>query len=234
MYHIYCDFDATVTMNDVWDNLFKHFGDPHAFKVWEKFNTGEYTAAQCITEACTTVEGADAEAMNNLFIGEPLRPGFIEFVQFCRDQNITITIVSDGFSIYIRSIFSHHGIDLPYYTNTVELTEQGILTAEFPHARESCRFCGACKCGSILTTSADEDTVVYIGDGYSDHCPVEISDIVFARSMLSHFCEKSGIPYHPFHDFFQIQEILKKYLRERPKYKRLEATKKRNELYKTE
>src|SRR5438309_1562250 len=124
-------------MNDVWDNLFKQFGDPHAFKVWEKFNTGEYTAAQCIAEACTTVEGSDATAMDNSFTSEPLRPGFVEFIEFCRTQNIKITIVSDGFSIYIRSIFSHHGIDLPYFTNTVELTERGMLTAEFPHARES-------------------------------------------------------------------------------------------------
>ena len=234
MYHIYCDFDATVTVNDIWDKLFKEFGDPYAFKVWEKFNTGEYTAAQCIAEACATVEGADAEEMNAMFTGEPLRPGFLEFVKFCKSQNIKLTIVSDGFSIYIRSIFTHHGIDLPYYTNAVELTGSGTLSAEFPHARESCRFCGACKCGTILTTSGDEDTIVYIGDGYSDHCPVEISDVVFARDMLTRFCSKQGIPHHPFEDFFQIEDILKKYLVERPKYKRLEATKERKDLYKIE
>jgi len=221
-------------MNDIWDTLFKNFGDPMAFKVWEKFNTGEYTAAQCITEACTTVKNADPEAMKALFIQEPLRPGFIEFTEFCRSNQIPLTIVSDGFSNYIRQIFEHHGINIPFYTNTVELTEDGSFLVEFPHARESCRFCGACKCGTILTTSADEDTVVYIGDGYSDHCPVEISDVVFARSMLSHFCEKNGIPYHPFDDFFQIQEILRKYLLERPKYKRLEGSKKRKDLYKIE
>jgi len=221
-------------MHDVWDSLFKQFGKPSAFEVWEKFNTGEYTAAQCIAEACTTVEGADAETMRALFRAEALRPGFLEFVKFCSEKRIKLTIVSDGFSIYIREIFTHHSIDLPYFTNTVELTEAGKLSAEFPYSRESCRFCGACKCAAIIGSSADNDTIVYIGDGYSDHCPVEISDIVFARSMLTHFCEKQNIPYHPFHDFFQVQDILKKYLIERPKYKRLEAKKKRNEKYKIE
>jgi 2-hydroxy-3-keto-5-methylthiopentenyl-1-phosphate phosphatase len=234
VYHIYCDFDATVTINDVWDKLFKQFGDPHAFTVWEKFNTAEYTAAQCIAEACATVDDADAEAMNTMFIAEPLRPGFLEFIKFCKAQNIRLTIVSDGFSIYIRSIFTHHRIDIPFYTNSVEITKSGNLTAEFPFARESCRFCGACKCGTIITTSGDDDTIVYIGDGYSDHCPVEISDVVFARDMLTRFCSKQGIPYHPFEDFFQVQEILKKYLVERPKYKRSEAMKKRKNLYKME
>jgi 2,3-diketo-5-methylthio-1-phosphopentane phosphatase len=231
LYHIYCDFDATITVNDIWDKLFKEFGDPYAFKVWEKFNSGEYTAAQCITEACSTVQGADQAAMKAMFMAEPLRPGFIEFVKFCKSANIPLTVVSDGFSIYIREIFSHQGIDLPYFTNRVELDELGNLKAEFPYARESCRSCGACKCGTIMTSSGDEDTIVYIGDGYSDHCPVEISDVVFARDMLTRFCSKHGIPHHPFEDFFQIEEILKKYFIERPKYKRLEATKKRTKLY---
>jgi 2-hydroxy-3-keto-5-methylthiopentenyl-1-phosphate phosphatase len=234
MYHIYCDFDATVTIEDTWDKLFKQFGDPYAFKVWGKFNTGEYTAAQCITEACATVKDADKEAMNAMFVAQPLRRGFVEFVDFCKEQKLPLTIVSDGFSIYIREIFLHHGIDIPYFANKVELTDTGNLSVEFPHARESCRFCGACKCGTILTTSADEDTIVYIGDGYSDHCPVEISDVVFARDMLTRFCSKQGIPHHPFEDFFQVQDILKKHLVERPKYKRLEATKKRKDLYKIE
>jgi len=234
MYHIYCDFDATVTLNDVWDNLFKRFGDPYAFKVWEKFNTKEYTAAQCIAEACNTVQGAKPEEMNAMFESEPLRPGFTDFVEFCTSANIKVTIVSDGFSLYIDPILKHHRLDIPYYANNVELTSAGTLSVEFRHARESCRFCGACKCGTIMTTSADEDTIVYIGDGYSDHCPVEISDVVFARDMLSRFCSKQGIPYHPFEDFYQVKDILKNYLSDRPKYKRPQATKNRNLLYKTE
>jgi 2,3-diketo-5-methylthio-1-phosphopentane phosphatase len=231
MYHVYCDFDATITVNDIWDKLFKKFGDPHAFKVWEKFNTGEYSAEQCIEEACATVKNADAEVMKAMFINEPLRDGFLEFVKFCSETGLKLTIVSDGFSLYIRLILAHYGIDIPYYANNVELTDAGTLSVEFRHSRESCRFCGACKCGSIVTTSGDEDTIVYIGDGYSDHCPVDISDVVFARDMLTRFCSKQGIPHHPFENFFQVRDILKNYLAERPKYKRLEATKNRKRLY---
>jgi 2-hydroxy-3-keto-5-methylthiopentenyl-1-phosphate phosphatase len=39
MYKVYCDFDATVTVNDVWDVLFKRFGTPEANAIWQKFNT---------------------------------------------------------------------------------------------------------------------------------------------------------------------------------------------------
>ena len=234
MYHIYCDFDATITVNDVWDRLFKEFGDPSAFTVWQRFNTGEYSAAQCIAEACATVKNARKEEMDDFFTAEPIRPGFVEFVKFCADSNIRLTIVSDGFSAYIRPILSHNALQIPFYANSVEVNEQGTLDVEFTMLRESCRRCGACKCGTISTTSADEDTIVYVGDGYSDHCPVEISDVVFARDMLKSFCSTNGIPHHPFEDFFTVREILQNYLLDRPKYKRPQAVRNRTDLYKIE
>jgi 2,3-diketo-5-methylthio-1-phosphopentane phosphatase len=231
MYHVYCDFDATVTINDVWDVLFKQFGDPNAFTVWQKFNTREYTAAQCIAEACATVQNGNLDEMLTVFRSQPIRPGFAEFIEFCKEMNIALTIVSDGFSLYIRPILEHNGFDIPYHANTVELQADGTLSVEFTNGREACWRCGACKCSAITTTSADEDTIVYIGDGYSDHCPVEISDVVFARDMLRSFCSKHGIPYHPFEDFFTVKDILQTYLSERPKYKRKETEKSRKKLY---
>ncbi|MBS1904518.1 MAG: MtnX-like HAD-IB family phosphatase [Bacteroidetes bacterium] len=234
MYRIYCDFDATVTVNDVWDSLFRTFGKPNAFTVWQKLNTGEYTAAQCIAEACATVENGDPAIFAEMFGAQPLREGFLEFVHFCRQQGIEIRIVSDGFSMYIRPILERNGLDIPFYANTVELTDSGTLSVAFDNGRESCWRCGACKCGAIATTSADEDTIVYIGDGYSDVCPIDIADVVFARDMLRGFCGRKGIPYHPFEDFHTVTEILKTYLVERPKYKRKEAEKNRRKLYVTE
>ncbi|MEI8135499.1 MAG: hypothetical protein WCH46_10590 [bacterium] len=144
MYKIYCDFDATVTVNDVWDKLFKEFGDPYAFKVWEKFNTGEFTAAQCIAAACETVQAADPLMLEKMFLAEPIRPGFIQFIEFCKLKSLPISIVSDGFSMYIRTMFAHNLIDLPYYANTVEVNNLGRLDATFPLMRESWRYSAAC------------------------------------------------------------------------------------------
>jgi 2-hydroxy-3-keto-5-methylthiopentenyl-1-phosphate phosphatase len=230
MYKVYCDFDATVTVNDVWDVLFKRFGTPEANAIWQKFNTRELTAAECIRFACSTVKNADKEEALLLFLSQPLRPGFLEFYEFCRSKEIEITIVSDGFSAYIRPIFEKYGISLPYYANDVEVTDEGTLSVELKNSRESCWRCGACKCGAIVTTSADTDTIVYIGDGYSDHCPVEIADIVFARDMLASFCSRHSIAHHEFEDFYTIQTQLEKYMVERPKYKRDTAHKNRQKL----
>jgi len=234
VYRIYCDFDATVTVNDIWDVLFRNLARPEAFTVWEKFNTREYTAAQCIAEACSTVEGADESVLRPLFEAEPLRNGFLDFYQYCKAENLPLTIVSDGFSCYIRPILAKNEIDTKFFANTIEVNEAGGLSVEFTHGRESCRHCGACKCAAIDLTSDENDTIVYIGDGYSDVCPVKIADIVFARDMLCKMCERDGVPYHPFQDFYQVKAILENYRKERPKYKRDTARKVRRDLYKVE
>jgi 2-hydroxy-3-keto-5-methylthiopentenyl-1-phosphate phosphatase len=234
VYRIYCDFDATVTVNDIWDVLFRNLAKPEAFRVWEKFNTGEYTAAQCIQEACDTVQGADEEILRPLFEAEPLRSGFLEFYEYCKAEGLPLTIVSDGFSCYIRPILAKNNIDTEFFANTIEVNEAGGLSVDFTHGRESCRHCGACKCAAIDLTSDENDTIVYIGDGYSDVCPVKIADIVFARDMLCRMCERDSVPYHPFHDFHQVRAILEKYRKERPKYKRDTARKVRRDLYKVE
>jgi 2-hydroxy-3-keto-5-methylthiopentenyl-1-phosphate phosphatase len=37
----------------------------------------------------------------------------------------------------------------------------------------------------------------------------EQADVVFARDSLARHCDRSGIPFTPFEDFFQVLEALK-------------------------
>ncbi len=231
MYKVYCDFDETVTQRDVGLQILQRFGTPLATEVWADLENGSESAAECYRIACGTVEHADRSAFEKLIDEQHLRPGFLEFVQFCKECAIEVHIVSDGLSAYIRRILEKHGLGhLPVWTNKVELLEDGSLSVEFPNEREGCRRCASCKCARLLTSSADEDTIVYVGDGYSDHCPVRMADVVFARATLLRQCGELGIPHHPFSDFHEVQAILQNYLRDRPKYRREQAHRRRNEL----
>ena len=231
MYKVYCDFDETVAEQDVGQQILEHFGTPMALEVWKDFDKGIRNAAECLRISCSTVEGVTKEKFNNLVDSQNLRAGFVEFVTFCEARSIELHIVSDGLSSYIKRILERYGLGhLPIWTNDIELTESGSLSVEFRHQREGCTRCASCKCALLLTTSSDEDTVIYIGDGYSDHCPVHMADVVFARSVLLRQCTEQGIPYHPFNDFHEIREITENYLRDRPKYRREQAHRRRKEL----
>lgn len=230
-YKVYCDFDETVTVRDVGLQLLSRFGTPLATEIWKDLEAGTKSAAECYRIACGTVKNMTHEAFEMLVEEQQLREGFLEFVTFCKQNQIEINIVSDGLSLYIERILEKYGLShLPIWTNDVRLTPNGTLDLRLTNEREGCRRCSSCKCARLLTTSADEDTVVYCGDGYSDHCPVRMADVVFARSTLLRQCGELGIPHHPFEDFHQVQKILSNYLKERPKYRREQAHHRRKEL----
>jgi 2-hydroxy-3-keto-5-methylthiopentenyl-1-phosphate phosphatase len=235
MYKVYCDFDETITVRDVGSQILAQYGTEAAFDIWSDFDSGKKSAAECLQIACDSVSGMNAEGFTRIVEAQQLKPGFTEFAEFCRTNSIELHIDSDGFSCYIREILAHNGLaHIPFWTNSIELREDGTLSHEFPNQREGCDRCASCKCSLLLTTSDDSDTIVYIGDGYSDWCPAMMADVVFACRDLKRQCGELGIPHHPFDDFFEVQAILSNYLKERPKYRREQAHRRRKELIITE
>ncbi len=231
MYKIYCDFDETVSTRDVGSQILARFGTPKAFEIWKEFDSGSMSAAECLRVACETVTDIDEVVLMAIYAAQTLKPGFVEFANYCQAEQLDLRITSDGFSCYIRPILARHGLaHLPIWTNEIEKTDSGGLSMVLPHQREGCDRCASCKCAGILTTSDDADTIVYVGDGYSDWCPAQMADVVFACRDLKRQCGELGIPHHPFEDFTEVQAILENYLRDRPKYRREQAHRKRKEL----
>ncbi|MDP4199041.1 MAG: MtnX-like HAD-IB family phosphatase [Bacteroidota bacterium] len=230
MYKVYSDFDETITTRDVGSQILARFGTPAAFEVWREFDRGEKTAAECLRIACATMTGANPEHVMALVAEQHLRDGFREFVAFCSAQSVDLRITSDGFSFYIDSILAQHRLPIPVWTNKIDCNEDGTLAVTFQNQREGCPRCASCKCAGLLTTSDDADTIVYIGDGYSDWCPALMADVVFATRDLKRQCGEHGIPHHPFEDFHEVKAILSTYLKERPKYRREQAHRRRKEL----
>jgi len=231
VYKVFCDFDETVTMRDVGTEILTRFGTPVAFDIWKEFDAGRKSPAECLRIACETVTNTSAEDMRALIEGQAIRSGFVEFTRFCNEGSIELRIVSDGFSIYIAQILEKYSLGhIPVWTNTIELNSQGRFDVSFDHEREGCSHCASCKCAGVINSSDDTDTIVYVGDGYSDWCPSMMADVVFARRDLKRHCGELGIPHHPFEDFHEVQAILQNYLAERPKYRREQAHRRRKEL----
>src|SRR5437667_4307016 len=178
MYKVYCDFDETITVKDVGSQILERFGTPAAFEVWKDFDSGKKSAKECLEIACASVSGLHSNDASEIYAAQNLKSGFVEFSKFCNICGIELRIASDGFSCYINGILANTALShIPVWTNTIEIAENGSLSAQFPNQREGCDRCASCKCALLLTTSDDADTVVYIGDGYSDWCPAMMADV---------------------------------------------------------
>jgi 2-hydroxy-3-keto-5-methylthiopentenyl-1-phosphate phosphatase len=55
-----------------------------------------------------------------------------------------------------------------------------------------------------------DETVVFIGDGYSDMCVSGYADVVFAKNQLLSYCKSSQIPCISYNAFSDILDWYRK------------------------
>ena len=83
----------------------------------------------------------------------------------------------------------------------------------------------------MLNASADEDIIVYIGDGFSDRCPVRYADFVFAKRQLIKHCQGQNITYFEFDHFDDVQAKMEEIIQRKRIRHRQEAAMARREVF---
>lgn len=234
MISVFVDFDGTITKFDIGDALFMDFGqfEPwHSLLVEGKLKIRDYWHKL----AENLDPGLTKETFAKYAIKHEIDAYFIKFADYCRNSGINISIVSDGFDIYIEPILKHYGLEwIPFSANKLRIAD-GKYIPEFPGASESCNcLCASCKRNAVLANFASEDVYVFIGDGYSDYCAAEHCDIVFAKRHLAAYCNSNRIPHYTYSSFFDVYRILKKLLETGKFSKRHQAFLKRKKAFEIE
>ena len=234
MLSIFSDFDDTISIGDIGNKLFIHFGEFD--KYISEFALGRITVRELNILLCASIPTKTTiEEIEDFALEQDIDPYFLPFVNFCQNNNYKLHIVSDGYGIYINQILKKYNLDfLPKYHNELIKTTSGFVPV-FYGASESCNCSTAsCKRNVILNNSTEEDIMVYIGDGTTDFCAAEHCDIIFAKSDLANYCRKNKIPYHHFKTFFDVQRILQSLLQTKKIKQRNQSFLKRKSAFEAE
>lgn len=210
---IFTDFDGTITKRDIGDELFKKFSEfePHHSQLL----SGELSIYDYWHIVCSKIsDNIGFEDISSFAVEEEIDHYFLVFAEYCYSVSLPLTIISDGFDAYIKPITQKHGLqNIPLFCNKLIKQKNGKYEPQFPLASESCNcMCASCKRNAILTNTDIDDIIIYIGDGISDRCVAEHSDVVFAKKNLAAYCNEKRIPHYPFKSFFDVIQILKKLL----------------------
>jgi 2-hydroxy-3-keto-5-methylthiopentenyl-1-phosphate phosphatase len=222
MIRIFTDFDGTITLNDVGDAMFERFGGARSVEAVRLYREGRLTAAECFIEECDACGEVDLNELNAFLDAQPVDLSFLEFVRFYRSEGIACYVVSDGMDYYIRRILDRCGAgDVPIFSNVLSLepatTEGRVrLQPHFPYRDEVCDRCACCKRNHLLSMSGDDDVIVYVGEGYSDRCPVRFADCVFAKDELLRHCNEENISYHEYRTFEDVTLRLRRLMTAKP------------------
>ncbi len=230
---VFVDFDGTITKRDVGNAFFRRFGnEAESIKAVARWKNDGLSGKELMKKEAEFVSVTRDIALE--FVREfDIDDTFKAFADFCSENRIEMTILSDGLDFYIEEVLARNGLsEIPFYSNIARF-DTGKLDIEFPY-ESSCPKCANCKGHQILMRTGIDDLIVYIGNGFSDRCAVDYADMVFAKDELLKYCEENNITYYPFSTF---EEVLSKFRRifESGRFrKRHRAELKRREAYLSE
>lgn len=201
----FVDFDGTVSRDDVCATMVQRF----AREGWEELNR-LWEEGILSTEECAgrTLELMDVEPqeLEGFFKSIEIDETFLPFVKWTEKQSLPLYILSDGYDNYIKEILNRYGLNIRYFANHLEYRQGWSI--ECWHADKECTKCGVCKTDLIDELLEPGYIRVYIGDGYSDICPAEHCDLLFAKKHLARLCQDKGIPFYRYEGFDDVQRII--------------------------
>ncbi|MCX7515258.1 MtnX-like HAD-IB family phosphatase [Rhodanobacter denitrificans] len=206
---ILCDFDGTVSVEDVIDSLLDRYGRPGWEQLEEAWRAGQIGSRVCMSGQVGLLDMSQGDLDEHLD-GIRIDHAFAHFVAEARALGVPIGIVSDGLDYAIERILRRHGLDgLPVAANHLAPgvpPQRWQLSSPFQAA--GCRS-GTCKCARVEQARVDgAHRTLLIGDGASDFCAADRVDFVFAKHRLVEHCRAAGIPYVPITGFEDALEML--------------------------
>lgn len=231
---IFCDFDGTISKQDVWISIGEHFikrRDEWA-EALRQFENLEIGSKECFLRECSLIEDFDKDVFDSIIDSQEIDPYFKGFKDFCDNEDITVTLLSEGMDYYLKRILSKNVLSLESYSNQFILSEdKKSFRLEFPYSDSECTKCGCCKRNLLMNLCADDEIAVYIGDGNSDACVVNYADIVFAKKSLASYCWKNNITYFDYDNFNDVRRKIEKLLQIKNINHRQSAKLKRRETF---
>ncbi|ORY35729.1 HAD-like domain-containing protein [Naematelia encephala] len=159
-----------------------------------------------------------------------LDPGFKEFYEWCKANNVPVIIVSSGMEPNIRAVLStllspEEALKIEIIANDVKFTDPAHTgeTWEIVYRHPESGF-GHDKSKAILPYRdlPSKPTLFFCGDGVSDMSAAKHADCLFTKLMangdsdLMAYCKRQGIPHVPFTDFKQVLERVKQVVEGKP------------------
>ena len=184
---VFFDFDNTITFFDVLDDIIQRFSINRDWMNFEKkWKKGQISSRQCLEGQLRSVRIKKKDFLVYLSLIK-IDPRFYKFVSILKKEGMKPVIVSDSFTFIIRFILKNNGINgIKVYGNNLKFVNNKLIPS-FPHSNRHCHLCAHCK-RKTLSRDVKEKVIIYIGDGHSDICPAEYSDLVFAKgTLLEHF-----------------------------------------------
>lgn len=210
---VVCDFDGTVTEEDVCLQLLDRFAGDGWRRLEDEYESGRIDLQTCLVGQVGLFGVSRGEMVAWARQHARLRPGFAEFVAYCRRRGVPFFLVSAGLDFYIEAILEREGIEGLDITciATETLGERVRVVLPLAGYAELANLSDF-KEVIVREHKARGKRVVYIGDGSTDFRAARHADHVFARDKLLAYCERHALACLAYETFADVQRGLEELL----------------------
>jgi len=208
-WQVLVDFDGTIAPSDPTDRILERFADPTWLVVEAAWQSGRISSSVCMQRQVELLR-ATPEELDEEIAKVRLDPACPVFLEFCRQLDADVKIVSDGFDRVISTALEQADLTVPFFANRLVWLGGHRWQLTFPHWLGECRVGGAnCKCSHAWHRCGPR---VVMGDGRSDFCMAAAADHVIAKGALARNCLSLGRPHAEFADFDEATASLSVWL----------------------
>ncbi|KZT36146.1 hypothetical protein SISSUDRAFT_1050258 [Sistotremastrum suecicum HHB10207 ss-3] len=209
------DWDGTITNRDTNDYLTDTLGFGPEKRRADNLEilAGHVTFRDAFREMLASVAEKHAfeECKAVLKTQISLDPGFKDFYNWCKVNDIPVVIVSSGMAPLIRAILSNligeeEAAKIDIISNDVKIEQDGKWSIQYRHPSSGF---GHDKSQAILPYRElpSPPTLFFFGDGVSDMSAARHADLLFVKQKpggendLAAYCRREGIKHVLFEDF---------------------------------
>jgi len=206
------DFDGTITKKDFFYHVIDELLEEKDLAPWNDYQTGKITHFEGLNRIFQKIH-LEKEELHELILELPVEECFVNTVNYCKENNISIYIVSAGADYYIKFILDYLGVqdNIHIISNTSAYSQKTGL--EMFKLEEDSPFYsynyGVDKGNVVKYLKNQGKHVVFAGDGTPDLAAARHADVVFARGILMELCRKNGIKAQELDSYCSVLEYLK-------------------------
>ena len=169
------DFDGTVVEIDTGVFVLTEFANGDWQRLEREFRNGEISFEECLRSQFGMITHPKDEILKKVET-IPIRPYFVEVVNYCHDNGIEFKLVSGGLDFCIKRILERNKLEVDVICPKTTFTCDG-LKLEFPKLSDTTSF--SFKDDTVRSYRRDNYTVLFVGDGYADYYALKEADLRF-------------------------------------------------------
>jgi 2-hydroxy-3-keto-5-methylthiopentenyl-1-phosphate phosphatase len=200
---VFCDFDGTITIAETFVAMITKFAPGVSAIVLPETYAKRVTLRQGVRQMLESIPSSRYPEIIEFTRSQPIRAGFVEFLDFLKTEQIPIVIVSGGLQGMVEAV-------LEPYLDRIEAIHAIDLDTLGDRLQVKSRYEGGTEmvAKAEIMTKYGADESIAIGDSITDWNMAMAASIVFARPPLTDYLDERQKSYLAWDNFLDIRDAI--------------------------